>query len=100
MFIEINGKSAVEIVYAKEGPPCVTSPTASFAEAPHPNAARVFQNFLYTAKTQQLAVDEGGTRSVHPDVKGPPGRTPLAQIKLLPDDPVAMLPQVAEIKKR
>ena len=100
MFIEINAKSPVRIIYPKEGTPFVTAPTAIFAEAPHPNAARVFQNFLYTAKTQQLAVDEGGTRSLHPDVKDPPGRTPLAQIKLLPDDPVAMLPQVAEIKKR
>ena len=100
MFIEIDAKSPVKIIYPKEGTPFVTSPTAIFAEAPHPNAARVFQNFLYTAKTQQLAVDEGGTRSLHPDVKDPPGRTPLAQIKLLPDDPVAMLPQVAEIKKR
>ena len=100
MFIEIDAKSPVRIIYPKEGTPFVTSPTAIFAEAPHPNAARVFQNFLYTAKTQQLAVDEGGTRSVHPDVKEPPGRTPLAQIKQLPDDPVAMLPQVADIKKR
>ena len=32
----------------------MTSPTAIFADAPHPNAARVFQNFLYTAKAQQL----------------------------------------------
>jgi len=78
----------------------VTSPTAIFADAPHPNAARVLQNFLYTAKIQQLAVNEGGTRSLHPDVKDPPGRTPLAQIKILLDDPSAMLPQVAEIKKR
>jgi iron(III) transport system substrate-binding protein len=100
MFIEIDAKSPVKIIYPKEGTPFVTSPTAIFAEAPHPNAARVFQNFLYTAKTQQLAVDTGGTRSAHPDVKDPPGRTPLTQIKMLPDDPVAMLPQVAEIKKR
>jgi iron(III) transport system substrate-binding protein len=55
---------------------------------------------LFTAKTQQLAVDEGGTRSVHPDVKDPPGRTPIAQIKALSDDPVTMLPLIADIKKR
>ena len=100
MFIEIDKKSPVKIVYAKEGTPFVASPTAVFADAPHPNAARVFQNFLYTAKVQQLIVDEGGARSVHPDTKEPAGRTPLAQIKTLPDDPVGMLPQVAEIKKR
>jgi iron(III) transport system substrate-binding protein len=100
MFIEIDAKSPVKIIYPVEGTPFVTSPTAVFADAPHPNAARVLQNFLYTAKVQQMAVDEGGTRSAHPDVKDPPGRTPLSQIKLLPDDPVAMLPQIADIKKR
>jgi iron(III) transport system substrate-binding protein len=100
MFIEIDKKSPVKIVYAKEGTPFVASPTAIFADAPHPNAARIFQNFLYTAKIQQLIIDEGGARSVHPDVKEPAGRTPLSQIKMLPDDPVGMLPQVAEIKKR
>jgi iron(III) transport system substrate-binding protein len=100
MFIEIEAKSPVKIIYAKEGTPFVTSPTAIFADAPHPNAARVLQNFLYTAKTQQLLVNEGGLRSVHPDVKEPADRTPLKDIKLLLDDPVGMLPQIAEIKKR
>ena len=100
MFIEIQAKSPVRIIYPKEGTPFVTSPTAIFAEAPHPNAARVFQNFLYTAKAQQLVVNEGGTRSAHPDVKEPPERTPLSMIKLLPDDPAGMLPQISEIKQR
>jgi len=100
MFIEIQAKSPVKIVYPKEGTPFVTSPTAIFADAPHPNAARVFQNFLYTAKAQQLVVNEGGTRSAHPDVKEPPERTPLSKIKLLPDDPAGMLPEISEIKKR
>jgi len=100
MFIEIDAKSPVKIIYPKEGTPFVTSPSAIFAEGPHPNAARVFENFLFTAKIQQLTVNEGGTRSLHPDVKDPPGRTPLSAIKLLGDDPVGMLPQIADIKKR
>jgi iron(III) transport system substrate-binding protein len=100
MFIEIDKKSPVKIIYAKEGTPFVTSPTAVFAAAPHPNAARVLQNFLYTAKAQQLLVNEGGARSVHPDVKEPANRTPLKDIKLLPDDPAGMLPEIGEIKKK
>jgi len=80
--------------------PFVSSPTAIFKEAPHPNAARVFQNFLYTPAVQQLLVNEGGARSVHPDVKEPADRTPLAKIKTLPDDPQGMLPQINEIKKK
>jgi iron(III) transport system substrate-binding protein len=100
MFIEIAAKSPVAIIYAKEGTPFVTSPTAVFADAPHPNAARLLQNFLFTAAVQQLMVDEGGLRSVHPDVKEPAGRTPLSKIKTLPDDPAAMLPAIADLKKR
>jgi iron(III) transport system substrate-binding protein len=100
MFIEIEKKSPVKIVYAAEGTPFVTSPTAIFAGAPHPNAARVLQNFLFTARAQQLLVDEGGARSLHPDVKEPAHRTPLKNIKLLPDDAAGMLPQVNDIKKR
>ena len=37
---------------------------------------------------------------MHPDVKDPPGRTPLSGIKVLPDDPTAMLPEIGDIKKR
>ena len=90
----------MKIIYPKEGTPFITSPTAIFKDAPHPNAARVFQNFLYTPAVQQLLVNEGGARSVHPDVKEPAGRTPLKDIKLLPDDAQGMLPQIAEIKKK
>jgi iron(III) transport system substrate-binding protein len=100
MFIEIQAKSPVKIIYPKEGVPFVSSPTAIFKEAPHPNAARVFQNFLYTPAVQQLLVNEGGARSVHPDVKEPADRTPLAKIKTLSDDPQGMLPQINEIKKK
>src|ERR1700694_4902668 len=65
MFIEIDVKSPVAIIYPKEGTPFVISPTAIFADAPHPNAARVFQNFVFTAPAQQLLVNVGGLRSVH-----------------------------------
>ena len=100
VFIEMDAKSPIRPIYAREGTPFVTSPTAIFAAAPHPNAARVFQNFLYTLKAQQILVDTGGQRSVHPGVKEPAGRTPLKDIKLLPDDAQGMLPQINEIKKR
>jgi len=100
MFMEIDAKSPVKIIYLQEGTPFVNSPTAIFGDAPHPHAARVFQNFLFTAPVQQLLVTEGGQRSMHPDVKEPAGRTPLKDIKLLPDDPQSMLPQIADIKKK
>ena len=61
MFIEIDKKSPVKIIYPKEGTPFVTSPTAIFADAPHPNAARVFAELpLSPRQIQQLLVNDGG----------------------------------------
>ena len=42
----------------------------------------MLQNFLYTAKTQQLLV-RSGLRGPYTDVKEPADRTPLKDIKLL-----------------
>jgi iron(III) transport system substrate-binding protein len=100
MFIEIAKKSPVKIIYPVEGTPFVASPSAIFADAPHPNAARVFEDFIFTQPIQQFLVDKGGLRSLHAGVKDPAGHTPLKEIKTLPDDPAGMLPQVEEIKKK
>ena len=100
MFTEIDKKSPVKIIYAVEGTPFVASPSAIFADAPHPNAAKVFEDFIFTQSIQQFIVDKGGLRSLHPGVKDPPGHTALKDIKTLPDDPAGMLPQVEEIKKK
>jgi iron(III) transport system substrate-binding protein len=100
MFIEIKKKSPVKIIYPVEGTPFVSSPVAVFKDAPHPNAARVFADYIFSPKVQQYLVDNGGVRSVVPGVKDPEGRTPLAQIKVIPDDPEGMLPHVDEIKKK
>lgn len=100
MFILMAAGNPVRIIYPTEGSPFINSPSAILAKAPHPNAARVLQNFLFTAKVQQLLVDVGGLRSVHPGVKEPAGRTPLSKIKVLPDDAAGMLPQIEAIKTR
>src|ERR1043166_5490801 len=46
----------VEPVYPIEGTPTITGPTAIFASAPHPNAARLFQAWLPTRETQQFFI--------------------------------------------
>jgi iron(III) transport system substrate-binding protein len=88
----------IEIVYATEGTPTIVQPSAIFASAPHPNAARLFQNFLFTPEVQQLFVDDGGLRSVHALVKDKPGRVPLSAIKVWKDDPAAVEAQGEELK--
>ena len=91
---------SIEVVYAAEGTPSIIQPSAIFLAAPHPNAARLFQSYLFSVEGQELFVDQGGLRSVHVLVKDRPGRTPLSAIKVWKDDPAAVEAQGEEIKRR
>lgn len=90
----------VEIVYPTEGSPLTPVPSAVFREAPNPNAARLFQSYLFSAEAQQVFVDYFAQHSVHNLVKEKSGRTPLSAIKLLTCDPAEVLAQSDEIKAR
>lgn len=90
----------VEIVYPEEGAPLIIGANAVFKNAPNPNAARLFQSFCFTPECQQLLIDVGGLRSVHPLTKEKPGRRPFAEIKKMKDDPAGVERAAAEIKAR
>ena len=97
---ERKNPGPVEIVYPTEGTPLIIGPNAIFKAAPNPNAARLFQSYCFTPEAQQLIIDIGGLRSVHPLTKEKPGRTPFAQIKKMKDDPEGVEQQAAAIKAR
>jgi iron(III) transport system substrate-binding protein len=90
----------IEPVYATEGTPLVVGNAALMKNAPNPNAARLFYQYMFTREAQQLNSDVGGLRSFHPEVREKAGRTPLAQIKLLNSDPAQLEGQVENIKKK
>jgi len=90
----------VEAVYATEGSPLIVGPTGMFKAAPNPNAARLFCNYSFTPECQQLIIDTGGLRSMHPQTKEKPGRTPFNQIKVMKDDPAAVEKLSDEIKQK
>jgi iron(III) transport system substrate-binding protein len=90
----------VEVVYPAEGTPLVTGPSAVFASAPNPNAARLFQNWLHSLEAQQLLVDFARQHSVHPLAKEKPGARRLDEIKLWKDDPAGVEQMSEEIKAR
>jgi iron(III) transport system substrate-binding protein len=90
----------VEIVYPAEGAPLIVVPSAVFAGAPNPNAARLFQSFLLSLEGQSVFSETYALRSAHTLVKEKPGRTPFASIKLLKADPAALEAQAEEIRKR
>ena len=90
----------VEVVYATEGSPLIIVPSGIFQNAPHPNAARLFQSFLFSAEAQQLLVDNYAHRSFHGQITEKAGRPPLSALKLLKADPAAVQAQSEEIKAR
>ena len=90
----------VEPVYAAEGTPLIVGPNGIFKNAPNPNAARLFQNWSFSAECQQLIVDVAALRSLHPQAKEKPGRKPFKEIKTLKEDAAAVEKQGDEIKQR
>jgi len=89
----------VEAVYATEGTPQIIVETGIFRSAPHPSAARLFQQFLFSVEGQQIFIDFAH-RSYHAQVKDRPGRPPLSAIKIMKSDPAAVEAQSEEIKAR
>jgi iron(III) transport system substrate-binding protein len=90
----------VDIIYPTEGAPLIIGPNGIFKNAPNPNAARLFQSFSFTPEAQQLIIDVGGLRSMHPQTKEKPGRKPFSEIKTMKDDAAAVEKQGEEIKAR
>jgi len=90
----------VEPIYPAEGTPTISGPTAIFASAPHPNAARLFQAWLHTRETQQFFTDFTAQYSVHAQVQSKPGRRKIADIKLMKEDPAGVEAMAEEIKTR
>ena len=90
----------VEPVYASEGSPLIIGPNGIFKGSPHPNAAKLFQSFCFSRDAQQLIVDFGGLRSVHPQTQEKPGRTPFKDIKTMKDDAAAVEREGDAIKAR
>lgn len=72
----------IKMALPKEGVPFVRSPASVLAKAPHPNAARVFMDFLFSQEVQQILVNRG-LYVGHPDVKLPDAQTPLSAFKLI-----------------
>jgi len=100
-FYQIKKKgNPVEIVFPKEGVPLVISPTAIAAFAPHPNAARLFTDFIFSREVQQVLADTEGLYTGHPEVTYPADRPKLSDLKLLLVDPEELEKRNEEIKTR
>ncbi len=75
-------------VYPSEGMPLATAPIAILKDAPHPNTARLFVDYVLSEEGQNLlAAEIFGVYSMHRGVRTPAGQVPLVDTKpLLPTD--------------
>ena len=90
----------IQIVYPKEGVPLIVSPTAITSFAPHPNAAKLFTDFIFSKEVQQVLADSEGLYTGHPEVKYPADKPKMSDLKLLPADPEELEKRNEEIKNR
>jgi iron(III) transport system substrate-binding protein len=93
-------KGPVEIIYPTEGVPVIVGPNGIFKNAPNPNAARLFQCYCFSPQCQQLVVDFGKLRSMHPLARETDGRRPFSSIMTLKEDAAAVEKMGEEIKAR
>jgi iron(III) transport system substrate-binding protein len=89
----------IEIVFPEEGVPFVSSANAILAKAPHPNAAKVFTDFLFAREAQQILADDG-LYVPNEAVTYPAGKRPLKELRLIKVEPEEMQKRDEEIKKR
>ncbi len=82
LFAAINKGEPLKVILPTEGVPLVTSPSGILSKAPHPNAAKVFTDYMFSKENMQFLADN----FLHvglPGVKYPKGLPALTDMKLL-----------------
>jgi len=92
--------ATIAAAYPRDGVPFIFSPTAIMSFAPHPNAARLFTDFIFTRETMQILTDAEGLYVANPDVTYPADRPKLGELKMLVVDPEEIDKRTEEVKKR
>ena len=72
----------IAVQYPTDGSLLCIGPSAVLARAPHPNAARLFMNWLLSQECAQVCANAFVT-PVREDVTFKPGAKPLSEVKLL-----------------
>ena len=99
LYREVKKGNPIAIVFPEEGLPFVSSANAILAKAPHPNAAKVFTDFLFDKDAQQILADDG-LYVPNQAVTYPKDKRPLKELKLLKVDPEEMQKRDDEVKKK
>jgi iron(III) transport system substrate-binding protein len=99
LYREAKKGNPVAIVFPEEGVPFVASANAILAKAPHPNAAKVFTDFLFDRDAQQILANDG-LYVPNEAVTYPKDKRPLKELKLIKVEPEEMQKRDDEVKKK
>ena len=79
------------VTYPTDGSVLIIAPSAIMKGSKHPNAAKLFMEFLYSVEAAKINAKHFGI-PLRPEVPAPPGAKPISEIK-------TVRPTVAEIDK-
>jgi iron(III) transport system substrate-binding protein len=97
--LSLSRGNPLALIYPTEGTIAVYSPSAIPKNAPHPNAAKLFMEFI-CAPAYAEAIAKYYVMPLRPEVAPPPGVKPLDQIKLIGATPEEIEKGVPEAKER
>jgi iron(III) transport system substrate-binding protein len=98
-FQNVKKGNPIKLVYPTEGLPMGPQPVALVKHAPHPNAAKLFLEYMLSPEFQEYLAFEGGYLAVRPDVKRPEYQEDPAKIKMLFADPVELEKERERLQK-
>ena len=78
--LKLNG-NPIEIVYPTDGAKLTISGTGLLWNAPHPNAAKLFMNYLLSVRADTMLVNQG-QQPLRPEVPPPAGIKALDEIAI------------------
>jgi len=86
------------LIYPTDGTVLMISPSGILANSKHPNAAKLFMNFLLSKEGVSVYVDNFG-ESLRADVPPAPGGKPLDQVKLIRPSTEEIEKGIPEVKE-
>jgi iron(III) transport system substrate-binding protein len=89
----------VQTIFPTDGGFAIAAPTTVIKGSPHPNAAKVFAEFMIGDTVQKLLPDQG-IYAARVDVEPPAGSPPLGTLKLMPVDYERIEKEAKSLKDR
>lgn len=88
----------IHSIYPSDGTFIIPSPTAIIKGSPHPNAAKLFANFMLSKKAQEL-FPAGGGYAARTDMDPPANSPRLSDVKPMPVDYAQIQKDTVAVKK-